>query len=181
MSLTERMLVVVTGPVGGGKSTVALALADLFREAGRPTAVVDLDLVYCMARQGKSFAEAHTWTTARHGASALADAFYAEEMQVVIVEGEFFTQGELDALCNHLATPVEQHFITLAVSYEQALHRVSGDPSRGMSRDPQFLKHLHAQFIRALPFLRACSLVVDADELTPHKLAERIKDALALG
>jgi chloramphenicol 3-O-phosphotransferase len=181
MSLTEQMLVVVTGPVGGGKSTVALALADLLREAGRPTAVVDLDLVYCMARQGESFAEANTWTTARHGAAALADAFYAEGMQIVIVEGEFFTQGELDALRNYLTTPLEHHFVTLAVSYEQTLVRVAGDPSRGLSRDPQFLKRLHVQFVDALPFLRDCSLVVDADQLTPHELAERIKDAVALG
>jgi shikimate kinase len=181
MSLTERLLVVITGPVGGGKSTVALALADLLHEAGRSTAAIDLDLVYCMGRQTTSFGEVNTWTTARRGAAALADAFFAEGIHVVIVEGEFFTQGELDALRNHLLTPVQHRFVTLEASYEQALRRVSGDASRGMSRDPQFLKRLHAQFLEALPFLRACSLVVDTDQQTAAELAKTIRDAVLSG
>jgi adenylylsulfate kinase-like enzyme len=90
--LTKQMLVVITGPVGGGKSTVALALADRFRESRRTAAVIDLDVVYCMARQGEGFDEANVWNTARHGAAALADAFFAEGMEAVIVEGEFFTR-----------------------------------------------------------------------------------------
>jgi len=177
-ALTERMLMVVTGPVGGGKSTVALVLADLFRESGRAAAVIDLDLVYCMARQVEGFGEANAWTTARRGAAALADAFFAEGMEVVIVEGEFFTQGELDALRSNFATTVEYRFVTLVVSLEEALGRVSGDLSRGMSRDPQFLKRLHSQFVAALPFLRASSLLVEADQQTPRELAELIRNTV---
>ena len=176
--MTERMLVVVTGPVGGGKSTVALVLADCFRESGRTAAVIDLDLVYCMARQVEGFDEATIWTTARRGAAALADAFFAEGMEVVIVEGEFFNQGELDAVLHNLVTPVERRFVTLVVSYEEALRRVSGDPSRGASRDPQFLKRLHSQFVEALPFLRAASLLVEAGQRTPREVAEFIRDAV---
>jgi shikimate kinase len=176
--LTKQMLVVITGPVGGGKSTVALALADRFRESGRTAAVIDLDLVYCMARQVEGFAEPNAWTTARRGAAALADAFFAEGMEVVIVEGEFFNQGELDALRNNLATAVECRFVTLVVSFEQSLARVSGDSSRGASRDPQFLKRLHSQFVEALPFLRASSLLVEADRQTPREIAQLIRDTV---
>ncbi len=176
--MAERMLLVVTGPVGGGKSTVALVLADRVRQSGRTAAVIDLDLVYCMARQVEGFDEANIWTTARRGAAALADAFFSEGMQVVIVEGEFFDQGELDALRRNLATPVEHRFVTLVVSYEEALRRVSGDPSRGASRDPQFLKRLHSTFVEALPFLRAASLLVEADQDTPREMAELIRDAV---
>jgi tRNA uridine 5-carbamoylmethylation protein Kti12 len=173
------MLVIITGPVGGGKSTVALALADRFRESGRAAAVIDLDLVYCMARQVEGYDELTVWTTARRGAAALADTFFADGIDVVIVEGEFFTQAELDVLCDSLATPVEHRFVSLVVSYEQALRRVSGDPSRGASRDPEFLKRLHSQFVGALPFLRASSLVVEADRQTPGELAAWIKDAVS--
>ena len=91
-TLAERTLVVVTGPVGGGKSTVALVLAQQFREMGRPSAVIDLDLVYCMVRQVEGFGEQNVWMTARRGASTLVDAFFSEGMEVVIVEGEFFTR-----------------------------------------------------------------------------------------
>jgi hypothetical protein len=174
----RQMLAIVTGPVGGGKSTVALALADRIRAAGRSAAVIDLDLVYCMARQVEGFDEANVWSVARRGAAALADAFLAEGMEVVIVEGEFFNQGELDALRRHLVTPVEHTFVTLLVSYDEALCRVSGDLSRGASRDPQFLRRLHAQFVEALPFLRASSLLVEAGQRTPREIADLMKSAI---
>lgn len=171
----ERMLVILTGPVGGGKSTTALALAERFRVRRQTVAVIDLDVVYCMARQVDGFGEMNIWTTARRAAAALADAFFRDGLHIVIVEGEFFSQGELDTLCAHLATPVERHFVTLLVSLEQALYRVAGDPSRGLSRDPDFLGWLHAQFVQSLPFLRASSLVVDADQRPPRELAEVIE------
>lgn len=88
---TQRMLVAVTGPVGGGKSTVALALADSFRDSRRRGAVVDLDLVYGMARQVDGYGEDNIWRAAQRGAAALADAFFTEGMKVVVVDGEFFT------------------------------------------------------------------------------------------
>jgi hypothetical protein len=170
----ERMLMIVTGPVGGGKSTTALALAERFRACGQTAAVIDLDIVYCMARQADGFGEMNIWATARHAAAALADAFFADGLHIVIVEGEFFTQDEFDALRGHLTTPVEHRFVTLMVSYEEALRRVAGDPSRGLSRDPHFLRRLHVQFVEALPFLRTSSLAIDADRRSPGELAEAI-------
>lgn len=134
-----------------------------------------------MARQIEGFGEANIWTIARHGAAALADAFFSEGMEVVIVEGEFFAQEEFNALRNNLVTAVEHRFVTLMVSFDKALSRVSGDLSRGMSRDPQFLKRLHSQFVAALPFLRASSLLIEADQQTPRELAELIRDAASSG
>ena len=103
--MTEPLLVIITGPVGGGKSTVALALADHFRATGQMTAVIDLDRVYIMARQIDGYGEASIWAVARRGAAALADSFYADGIQVVIVEGEFFTRDELETLYDALSTP----------------------------------------------------------------------------
>jgi shikimate kinase len=167
--------VILTGPVGGGKSTTALALAERFRTRRQTVAVIDLDVVYCMARQVDGFGEMNIWTTARHAAAALADAFFRDGFDIVIVEGEFFSQDELDALYTRLTTPAERHFVTLAVSLEQALHRVAGDASRGLSRNPDFLGWLHAQFVQSLPFLRASSRVVDDDQRSPHELTEVIE------
>lgn len=180
-TLAERHLVVVTGPVGGGKSTVALALAQYFRRRGLPAAVIDLDLVYCMARQTKGFGELSIWMSARRVTAALVDAFFSEGVDAVIVEGEFFNQMEFDALRGNVATPVELGFFTLMVSYDEALKRVSGDPSRGMSRDPKFLKWLHQQFASALGFLQDSSMVVDADSQSPDELAEAIGRTMLSG
>lgn len=177
-TVTQRMLIVITGPVGGGKSTVALALARRLRGEEHRAAVIDLDLVYCMARQGDDYGEADVWITARRGAAALADAFFAEGMDVVIVEGEFFSLEEVGALRGNLATPTAWAFVTLEVSYEQALARVAGDASRGLSRDPGFLRRLHAQFVAALPFLRASGMLVEADRRAPDEVAAWIADAI---
>jgi tRNA uridine 5-carbamoylmethylation protein Kti12 len=175
--LTEPLLVIITGPVGGGKSTVALALADHFRATGQMTAVIDLDRVYIMARQIDGYGEASIWAVARRGAAALADSFYADGIQVVIVEGEFFTRDELETLYDALSTPVRHCFATLAVTYQTALCHVAGDPTRGMSRDPEFLRRLYAQFEAARPFLHTVSFIIEADHLAPGELAEMIHDA----
>jgi len=41
----------LTGVVGAGNSTIALALANHLRSLGHTVAVVDLDEVYCMVCQ----------------------------------------------------------------------------------------------------------------------------------
>jgi len=140
----EKALLVLTGPVGGGKSTVAQKIAERFRQGGRTAAVIDLDLVYCMARQTEGFSGQKAWATARCGAAALADAFFREGMDIVVVEGEFFNQEEFDTLRGNLSTPVERGFVMLMVSYGKTLERVSCDPNRGLSREPVFLKQMHS-------------------------------------
>ncbi len=46
--MTDRLLVVLTGAVGAGKSTTAFALVSHLRGLERTAAVVDLDEVYRM-------------------------------------------------------------------------------------------------------------------------------------
>ncbi len=168
------MLVIVTGPVGGGKSATALRLAARLRAAGHSLAVIDLDLVAGMARPRKDYGAPDLWQIARRACADLADAFYRQGFDAVIVEGEFFSPAELAALREGLATPVALRFVTLDVSYEQALVRVSGDPTRGLSRDPAFLWRMHQQYLAALPFLRSAGPVLAADEPSPEELAEAI-------
>lgn len=176
----ERLLVVLTGPVGGGKSAVALALATRLRASGHPTAVIDLDLVYCMARQRDGFADEETWRTARRGAAVLADEFFDSGAKVVVVEGGFFTQEECDGLCDHIASGRRLRLVTLNVSFERALHRAQSDPNRGIfSRDrKKFLRLQHGEFAEALPFLWANSLVLDADRPSPVELARSIAESV---
>ena len=166
----ERLLVVLTGPVGGGKSAVALALATRLRASGHPTAVIDLDLVYCMARQRDGFADEETWRTARRGAAVLADEFFDSGAKVVVVEGGFFTQEECDGLCDHIASGRRLRLVTLNVSFERALHRAQSDPNifsrTGVSAEAR------------LPFLWANSLVLDADRPSPVELARSIAESV---
>jgi hypothetical protein len=78
---------------------------------------------------------------------------------------------------------VEKRFVTLDVSYPEALRRVRADPdtSRVGSRDPQVLRFLHAQYMAALPFLNSSSVVVDADRSTAQELARSIAGTVPAG
>ena len=53
-----------------------------------------------------------------------------------------------------------------------------GDSSRGASRDPKFLKWLHDNFVKALPYLESASVVLRADDRTPEELAALMVDTL---
>ena len=176
--MTNRLLVVLTGAVGAGKSTTALALAIHLRDLGRTAAVVDLDEVYCMVRQHEGFDEPAGWDAARRAAAALANSFFASGLEVVVVEGEFFTPDAWRQLRDSLGSKVEEEDFTLLVSYEEALRRAQRDSWRTASRDPEFLKWLHDNFVKALPYLESASVLVRADDRTPKELAALMVDAV---
>ena len=169
--MIDRVLVVLTGPVGAGKSTTGLALAQRLRSSGRATAVIDLDQVYSMARQRDGFGEPDAWEAARRAAAALAESFFASGNPIVVVEGEFFTPEELRQLTDALHTEVERHFFTLRVSYAETLRRIRGDTGRGASADPKLLEWLHGNFHSALTYLGQASIVVDGELRSPEELA----------
>ncbi len=180
-TVTDRLLVVLTGAVGAGKSMTAIALASHLRSLGRTAAVVDLDEVYCMVHQHEGFDEPAGWDAARRGAAALADSFFASGLKVVVVEGEFYTPDERRQLRDNLGSKVEEKYFTLLVSYEEALRRARGDSTREASRDPKFLKRLHDNFVKALPYLESASVLVRADDRTPEELAALMVDDVLAG
>jgi hypothetical protein len=143
--------------------------------------VVGLDELYCMARQDDYWGVQPTWAAARRGAAALADSFFASGLDAVVIEGEFFTPDECRQLLDSLVSEADEAYFTLLVSYEVVLGRVQGDPARGASRDPEFLKWLHDNFLRALPYLESASVVLRADDPTPEELAALMVDTLPAG
>lgn len=158
-------VVIVTGPVGGGKSTTSDALSKALRNFGT-VAVIDLDQVYGFVRQHDGYDEPESWFRTRRTSAAMANCLFDTGMSTVVIDGEFFNVGELESLTSNLSQNVKVHFFTLEVSYESALERVKHDPTRGMSKDPVFLKKLHDDFIKALPFLREKSTVINTDKIS---------------
>jgi shikimate kinase len=169
-----NILLIVTGPVGGGKSTTSQQVARVLQSKDVSTAVIDLDEVYCMARQQPGFDDRQMWTTARHAAAALTESFFASGLRAVIVEGGFLSALEYSELRRYITSEVDEFFFTLFTSPSTALHRAQADPNpdRVMSRLPEVQRALYAEFSEALPFLRDASTVIEADLVNPEFLAE---------
>jgi shikimate kinase len=179
MQTNTHLLIIITGPVGAGKSTTALALARALRCPDFAVAAIDLDQMYGFVRQQDGYGEPTAWARARAGAAALANALFETGMSAVIVEGEFFNPEELGTLTAPIHPHIVQRFFTLRLSYERALDRVQGDQSRGASKDPAFLEQLHAHFAEALPFLEAASAVIDTDDLALDQVVARVAVAIS--
>jgi len=101
-------------------------------------------------------------------------------MSTVIVEGEFFTTEELNALLASIPASVSRRVITLQGSYAQMWTRVQGDPSRGMSTNLSFLQAMAVKFEEALPFLRQSSTIIDANTSTLDDVARQLVGIVAL-
>ena len=166
-------LCVITGPVGAGKSTTSVALAALLKQRGRRVAVIDLDLVYCMARQRDGFDEPTAWLAARQGSLDLARSLFGSGIGTVILDGEFFTPGGLPLTAEMRRDWIVRTF-TVTVSYDTALRRVQSDPTRGASKNATTLRWLHDNFAEAQPHLQEIGECVSAEQETPLQVAARI-------
>jgi adenylylsulfate kinase-like enzyme len=175
------MLIVITGPIASGKSAVAGAVARDLERSGVRAEVIDLDLVYrALVAAGAGSGEA-TWAQARAQAGTRASAFLQDGVAVVIAEGSFNRPADRAAFARHLrpdATPV---YVTLLVSFEEALRRAQRDPTRGVSRDPAFLGAYFATNRAAFAGAPPTDLVIDTERTTVAAAAEAIRRLVPAG
>jgi predicted kinase len=155
------MLVVVSGPIASGKSTLARAVAREFEARGFRAAAVDLDLVYEMLDpHGAPKSDLEKWAQTRRVSARLASALLAEDVYV-IVEGDFSMAKQRAEFVEALAPGVEPRFVTLRVPFELALERARLDPTRGSSRDPSFLRQHYERTTAAVRDTPQTDLVLD--------------------
>lgn len=172
----SRTLVVLTGPVGVGKSTSANAAARDLRAFGASVACLDLDQLYCMVRQRDGFDDQATWRAARQTAAVLSDHFLQRVANVVIVEGGFLTEVEQHELIDQLRSQSNTVFVTLHASFDTVHARVMADtdPDRVASKVPAFLRHLYAEYEAAMPFLRDATTCIEVDHSDVEQVGKQI-------
>lgn len=171
--LVGDRLVAITGCIASGKSAVARHLARRLRAEGVRAAVVDLDLVYEVLADDPKSDEA-TWSRARRLAGVVAAAAFDEGVAVVVIDGEFWTDEARADLVAPLPPGIDAAWFTLSVSFEVALRRAQGDPTRGLSKDRGFLRGHLEQFARALPALRAVGEVIETDAVPVEEVVARV-------
>jgi predicted kinase len=168
------MVIVITGPIASGKSTIARELARELERTNVRVAVIDLDLIHDGLKTDGSRPDEASWALARHEAVTLANAFLHEGVAVVVAEGSFNTPDDRTALAQRLDPGVAPLYVTLRVSFEEALRRARGDPTRGKSRDPAFLEPYFEAVNEALATVPATDLVIDTEHIPPAAAAAAI-------
>jgi predicted kinase len=168
------MVIVISGPIASGKSTVARELARELERRNVRVAVIDLDLVHDRLMTDEPTPTDATWARARHEAADLAYAFLNEGVAVVVADGSFNRPGDRAAFALQLDPGVAPLYVTLRVSFEEALRRAQGDPTREKSRDPAFLEPYFEAVNEALATLPATDLVIDTEHIPPGAAAAAI-------
>lgn len=170
-------LVILTGPIAAGKSTVADLLAERCAADGRSVAAADLDEV-AFAQHGTSDLGSF-WQRAGIAHTALVRGWLSAGIDVVVAHGPLFESGTYDSLAAMAGTEVRVHQILLLVPVEVALERVAADPDRppsALSRQPDFVRSASDAFAaQARP---AAGRVFDTAELTAAEIAGSLAEQI---
>lgn len=135
-------LVVVTGPIAAGKSTVAAAVGDVVRDAGLAAAVVDLDdIVASLCAPGARWRR--SWDQARRAHAALTGGWLRSGVEMVLAHGPFHDGDEVTTLLSEVPAGTVTRWCWLDVAYDVAMERTAADPTRDLSRDPGFVRRSH--------------------------------------
>ncbi|WP_235534966.1 shikimate kinase [Nocardioides sp. Soil777] len=161
--------VVLVGPMGAGKSTVAALLGEAW---GLPVRDTDTDIV---ASQGRTIADIFVDSGEEHfralEATAVADALATHDGVLALGGGAVLDPGTRDLLAGH-------RVVFLRVGLAEAVKRVG----LGVGR-PLLLGNVRSRIKTMLDertpvYEGLATLVVDTDERTPAEVATQIQEQL---
>lgn len=164
-------LVMISGPIATGKSTVTAELTILLGSAGLSVALTDLDTVAEMA-----LPTLPDWDWAHRIHAHLVGAWLATSIDVVVDEGTS-SPTEVQQVLGQVPTGTDVLHVVLTADFDASLARAQADPGRGLSKDPDFLGADHDAYTRCLPKL-PCSLRLHVEGKKPTALARQVFDAV---
>jgi shikimate kinase len=170
-------LVVITGPIASGKSRVATALADRVRASGLSVAVADLDDTVATMDASSEELEV-TWNKAREVHGDLVGELLASGVDAVIAHGPFYSESDSFALLRQVPPGVAVRRVMLLATYDVALERVTGDSSRGRSKDPSFLRSTYERFTQRLPDIEVCEWTFNSTTNSVADIVATLSEAL---
>jgi hypothetical protein len=133
-------LVVITGPIASGKTTLAFGLAAFARERGLKAAAIDMDdLVEMVAGDWEHVGKAHRLLAPRL-AAVLLNELRSAGYDFVAVAGSTLAAYEQDAIVAHLYGGLVSAHVRLSVRIEEAGRRAQADSSRVATKNPDVLR-----------------------------------------
>jgi chloramphenicol 3-O-phosphotransferase len=170
------VLIVITGPIASGKSTMARAVARELESRAKPAAVIDLDVVYELFEHDGAPKEDETkWRRARRAAAALTTSAL-EGGDAAILDADVLTPGASELLL-YLRGDTKPLIVALSVSFAGALGRVDADSTRTASRDRAFLRRHYDVVDEALRSFASIDLAIDTEVVPAEEAARTIADA----
>lgn len=158
-----------SGSMAAGKSTTAALLAQTLRERGLSVAATSVDEVAEMA-----LPTLPSWDWAHHVHAQLVGQWTRTGIDVVVDEGCSTLTG-VEQVLAALPTGVSTLHAVLETSYDEALVRAQADPTRGLSRDPHFLREQYDDFARQVTIMPT-DIHIQVSGITPEQVVRSILD-----
>ncbi len=171
-------LLVLTGPLAAGKSTVAQRVSQMLTQRRRTVVVVDVDEVAAMVGPPGA-AAAGLWPAAHRAHGALVGQWMRSAVDHVVAVGPIFSTEEQAALTHALPPGATGTWVLLDAAVEVTLARARAQPGRGRSREPGFHRDAHRRFRELRPLIPA-DLVLDCAVLGVDQVAAAVASALGL-
>jgi adenylylsulfate kinase-like enzyme len=169
-------LVTITGPIAAGKNTVASALAAAVTASARTAVVADVDDVAAMVA-APGAAAAGLWSAAHRAHGALVGQWMRAAVDVVIAVGPVYSTEERAALLEPLPEGSAVHWVVVDAPVAVTLARAQADPTRGLSRDPEFHHRAHRRFRDLLAGIPAAQTFA-SDRLSAEQIASAVLGAI---
>ncbi|MFJ3407748.1 AAA family ATPase [Promicromonospora sp. NPDC090134] len=164
-------LVMISGPIASGKSTLAAELVRLLRLEGFSVALTDLDTVAEMA-----LPTLPNWDWA-HGIHAqLVGSWLATGIDIVVDEGTS-NPTEVQQVLDQVSGGTDVLHVVLTADFDASLARARADSGRGVSKDPRFLRAEHEAYAHHLPHLPS-GLRLHVEGQEPAELARQVFNSL---
>jgi len=160
-------LVMISGPIAAGKSALAGELVTALRAEGFSVVGTDLDTVAEMA-----LPTLPDWEWAHSIHAQLVGAWLRTGIDIVVDEGTS-SLAEVHQVLDRAPEGTTVLHVVLTADYDASLARASGDPSRGISKDPAFLRAAHDEYARHQPHLPS-DLHLHVEGQEPSALARQV-------
>ena len=158
-------LVLISGPIASGKSTVAMTLAARARAQGLPAASIDMDEVVAMvAGADWSLIRQEDRELASQVAAVIAERCFVAAVNLVLVAGSTLSSWEWDRLLECVSTKVTVTHVLLKVSLVESVRRAQADPGRELTKDATYVERIYDRI--AWGSLRRPDIEIDTDNLS---------------
>jgi len=137
-------LVLISGAVASGKTTLALRVAALARVDAVAAASIDMDeLVETVAGSDWTQVTREHRLQACELAARLIDSLSRQGSRFVAISGSTLATYEWDEVLDRVEVAVRPIFVRLRVSVAEAIRRAQADPMRIVTRNPDVVTRLH--------------------------------------